>query len=233
MNKSESNKLSMFEAVIAVLKENAQKISSFTMLNSLSAEFQSEIEEIMNKDAELKTVFAGKTNAKDDAKENLVEMLVPLANALYVFAKRNGNAEMRFVANVNKTLLLKMRENDLTIKANTIKDYLNSNKSSLGDFLITDEKITTLTTKISEFQKSTDQRDSGFANRVAARESLDKLFDKADDLLNDEMDGLMEVFKTNESDFYNAYQTARVIKDLGYRKEKKTDNTNPTPPPTT
>ena len=233
MNKSESNKLSMFEAVIAVLKENAQKISSFTMLNSLSAEFQSEIEEIMNKDAELKTVFAGKTNAKDDAKENLVEMLVPLANALYVFAKRNGNAEMRFVANVNKTLLLKMRENDLTIKANTIKDYLNSNKSSLGDFLITDEKITTLTTKISEFQKSTDQRDSGFANRVAARESLDKLFDKADDLLNDEMDGLMEVFKTNESDFYNAYQTARVIKDLGYRKEKKTDNTIPTPPPTT
>ncbi|MCL4547031.1 MAG: hypothetical protein M1495_00495 [Bacteroidetes bacterium] len=223
----------MFDAVTAVFKENSQIVSTFAMLNTLCTEFQSYVEDIRKRDGEIKTLFAGKTNAKDEAKDELIEKLVPLANSLYVYAKRNGNEEIKSVAYVNKTILLKLRENDLLIKANNIRDYLIANKSSLGDYLVTDEKIAGLTSLISEFQKSADERDSSFANRVSARESLDRLFDKAGDLLNNELDGLMETFKSENSDFYNAYQSARVIKDLGLRKGTKTSDANPTPTPAT
>ena len=230
MTKSESNKLSMYDAVTAVFKENEQIVLSFAMLNTLCTEFQVAVEEIRKRDGEIKTVFAGKTSAKDEAKDELIEKLVPLANSLYVYAKRNGNEEIKAVVYVNKTLLMKLRENDLLIKANSIRDYLIANKNSLGDYLVTDEKIAGLTSLISEFQKCAGERDSSFASRVAARESLDRLFDKADDLLNNELDSLMETFKSENSDFYNAYQSARVIKDLGLRKGTKTNEANATPP---
>lgn len=125
------------------------------------------------------------------------------------------------MSNVTKTVLVKLRENDLVIKALAIKDALTANAALLADYLITPEKITNLANSITDFQNAADTKDTGFVNRVAAREKLDKLFDEADDLLLDQMDGMMEVFKNTDTDFYNAYFSARVIKDLGTRKVVK------------
>jgi len=55
------------------------------------------------------------------------------------------------------------------------------------------------------------------------------LFDKTDDLLNDEVDAIVEVVKETQPDFYNQYFGARVIKDLG---GKHGGNDTPTEPPT-
>lgn len=229
MTKTQSNKLSMFDAVAAVLKENAAKLSGTPILETLKTEFLAKVENIRATDQLVKSASAGKTSAKDEAKEDLIEILLPLANSFYVFAKRNKNEELKALSNVTKSVLNKLRENDLVIKAATIKDALTANKAVLADFMITEAKITELANMITSFQTATETKDSGFANRVAARESLDTLFDETDDLLTDEIDGLMEVFKGSNVDFYNTYFSARVTKDLGYRKEVKETPTPVTP----
>lgn len=218
MTKSESNKLSMLEATNAVLSQNSSKFASHSVLTSLSAELASLIANIKTKDAELQQVFAGKTRAKDDAKEDLLDLLLPAAKTLYVYGKRNGNEELKSVCGINRSELIRMRENDLVIKANIINDLLNANKASLTGFAVTDETIANLSGKITLFQNSGSEQDAGLANRVAARGALEKLFDDADELLNDEIDGLMSAYANTDKDFYNAYKSARVIKDLSYRK---------------
>ncbi len=61
--------------------------------------------------------------------------------------------------------------------------------------------------------------------------ALTELFAKADELLKDEADGIVEVVKETQADFYNQYFSARVIKDLG-GSHTKPDDEDKTPPPT-
>jgi hypothetical protein len=46
---------------------------------------------------------------------------------------------------------------------------------------------------------------------------MSELFDAADDLLNEELDKFMEIIKRSESEFYDKYFAARIIKDTGIR----------------
>jgi len=39
------------------------------------------------------------------------------------------------------------------------------------------------------------------------------LFDEANRMLREEIDLLMEMFRTSDAEFYNEYQAARVIRD--------------------
>lgn len=226
MNRSQSNKLSMFDSVIAVLRLFAEKIALLPILATLRDEFFSKVALIKLTDQEIKTVSAGKTNAKDEAKEDMIDLLYPMASSLYVYAKRSSNEQLKALTNLPKSSLFLMRENDLAIRANLIKDAVVANKTELADYLVTNEKIIALTDAVAAFENAAETKDSGFASRTAAREALLKLFDEVDDLLLDEIDGIMETFKTTEPDFYNAYFSARVIKDLGTRKVVKE---NPAP----
>jgi hypothetical protein len=62
---------------------------------------------------------------------------------------------------------------------------------------------------------------SGKADRSSARTALTDYFDEVDVLLVNVIDKLMENFKSSEPQFYNAYQAARVVYDLGGSNVKK------------
>ena len=51
-----------------------------------------------------------------------------------------------------------------------------------------------------------------------------QLFEEADRVLSEELDPMMEIYSTDERDFYNAYNNARVIIDLGYSHSKKEED---------
>ena len=75
------------------------------------------------------------------------------------------------------------------------------------------------------------KKNTGFTDHVAIRKTLSELFDKADDLLREESDAIVEVLKETKLSFYNQYFAARVIKDLGGSHTKPEDE-DKTPPPT-
>lgn len=229
MTKSQSNKFSMLEAVAALLKAGLGKLGVLPIMVTLYNELLALIAQIKATDQEFKTLHAGKTNAKDDAKEELIDVLLMLANALFVFGQRSRNEELTALSRVSKTSLNRMRENDLAIKAATIKDALTANLSLLDQYMVTADKITLLGESLSAFQSAADTKDTGFANRVAAREKLENLFEEAENLLTGQIDGMMEHFKNSDPDFYNAYFAARVIKNLGNRKEVKEPETPANP----
>ena len=219
----------MYKAVDALLDANVSKFSGHIMLNTLKTELDTYIENLNAKETELQTVFSGKTSSKDTAKEEMIESLIPLARNLFVYAKRNKREDLMSIADVKKGMLVRMKENELEIRAKQIKDFLVENKTALADFSVTEEEITGLGGKINTFAGANNEQDTGFAERVSANAELEIIFDKIDELLKEEIDSVMESFREKDSGFYNAYQTARVIKDLGYHKEKKVDNSAPAP----
>ena len=49
---------------------------------------------------------------------------------------------------------------------------------------------------------------------------LSELFVQADEVLKEEIDPMMQVFRMSDAEFYNEYRAARVIRDLGVRHTK-------------
>lgn len=228
MNQSQSNKLSMLDAVAAVFTEFASKFTGYVALIAVKTELVELIVSIKQKDVDVKQAFAGKTSAKDLAKESLISALLPFTKKLFVFAKKTNNQEMKTLCHLNKSDFIRMRENDLETKANMIYKYLNDNKTSLADYMITDQNITDLQAKINTFKFTEDAKDTGFSSKVGGGKSLNELFDRSDELLGEDGDSLMEHYAETEKEFYDAYHSARVIKDLSYHQEKPptTNNTD-------
>jgi hypothetical protein len=218
MTKAQSNKLSMFEAVAAVLNNSGQILSGFPIIVTIKTELIALIEKIKNADKTIETASSGKTDAKEEARKKLSALLLTLANSLYVYAKRKSLLDLQAICYVTKSGLKKMKENEFVTEAGTIIDKLNEQKANLADYSVTDEKITELANAYSLFQQSADTKDTGEAKRIAAHEAVEDLFEDTMDLLEDELDGLMENIKTTNAEFCNEYYAARIIKGLGGQK---------------
>ena len=52
------------------------------------------------------------------------------------------------------------------------------------------------------------------AEKTASRQDLSAAFNRADETLKQMIDPMMEMFRSTDRELYNAYQSARVIKDL-------------------
>lgn len=221
MNKSGSNKLSMYKAVEALLNVNTVKFSGLTVMNTIKTELSQLIAKLLLKEQDLNTVFTGKTLTKDIFKDELIRSLTPVARSLFVFAKRGKQWDVMNIADVKRGMLLRMRENELEIRSKQIMELARGNKQALEEFNLTEADLIILESNINSFTLARNEKETGYAERVAANTELDSLFNKIDQLLKEDLDGVMESFKEKDPTFYNEYRTARVIRDLGYKTDKE------------
>ena len=214
MTKSEENINSMFKAVSSLLAANQAKIDTLPALANSVSNFNQKLGDIQNKDAEYTHLTSGKTNMKNSAEEDMIEALLPIASAVNVYAKINGKADLKENSKVTVSDLRRLRDSELLIKAQYLHDIAQTNIADLANFGVAEANLTNLQSLIDTYKSSIEVKDTSFAEKSAARESLSKLFDDANEILKEEIDMLMELFRTSDSDFYNSYKSARVIRDL-------------------
>ena len=101
--------------------------------------------------------------------------------------------------------------------------------AKLGDYGITQAKLTALKKKIDAFEASLAKPRQQIATGSAATQSLQSQFADADTILNKRLDKLVYQFKDSAPDFFNEYQTARSIVDI--RGGRKTNKVSPAPVP--
>lgn len=227
MTKSEENKLSMLEAVYALLQGNTDKTATIPAFAEGETGLQTLIQKIKDTNSQFKNLAAGKTATKHAAEDSLVEAVLEVSNSLFVIARRNKDEELKVKAGINISDLRGMRDTELAGKCQDIATSAADMADELVNYGITADKLTELNNKIAAYQTALGAQESGLAERTAARQALSDLFKQTDELLKEELDSLMELFRNSETDFYNQYQAARVIRDLGIRHGTNTDPAQP------
>lgn len=215
MTKAEENKFSAYRAVNSVFSENEALVTTIPALRVAETNFRGLVSEIALRDTEFRTSTSGKSKAKNLIEDELIDMVVPLANSVNAYASRNMIEDLKEKSKTTKSKLKEMRDTDLIGKAKLIHGLLDINIAALADFGITNTKVTNLMSKIVEYEAALGTKDTSFATKSATRMTLSELFDKADLVLKTEIDALMENFKADNKMFYDQYWSARVIKDLG------------------
>ncbi|MFA6597365.1 MAG: hypothetical protein WCS69_06560 [Ignavibacteriaceae bacterium] len=231
MNQHEENKFNMYNAVEAVFKSNASVVAELPALGEVHTDLQGLVVEIEAKNGELLKATDGKTSVKSKAINELISAILPVANAVTAYATRNKLLELKALADVTETRLKRLSHAELPIRAKNIKVGAQGVLEALAKYGMTQAKLDLVDEKLAAMKTAAANKDVGFTDRSAVREALYGLFDKADDLLNDEADRIVGVLKESKPDFYNQYFAARVIKDLGGSRGGGENPEEPTPPP--
>jgi len=214
MNDRLENKLTMYRAVETLMDNNAAKTGPITALATAITNFKNLIGEIDTAEMEKQTATTGKTANKGEAEAVLIAEAVTIAAALKALGSVLNDKELLEAGSETKSSLYGTRDTDLITKTQVIHDFANTNAVALADYGITPAMITSLQTRIDDFNSALGTREESMALRVAAGAEVESFFKDADNILGNQMDTIMEVFRESDTQFYNEYKNARVIRDL-------------------
>jgi hypothetical protein len=204
----------MYEEVVPILESNSDVYADMPVLADAVNELKTLIEQIKNRDLNFIEQTKGETKQKLELEEQLVEKVVEIANGLFIHAKLSGDISLQVKSKVTKSELANASDELLVNKSKLILESAELNKTELANYRITEEVITAATTVLADFTTSIADRATDRANSIASRTELFDLFEKTDDLINEKLDPMVEMYSNDNTNFVNAYKAARVIKDL-------------------
>jgi hypothetical protein len=217
MTTSQENKLRMYNTVVACLLEHDDAVSGIPAFATLSRDFAALVDRIRSARVEIATATAGKTALKYDARDLLIEEMLPVANALACYAHGTGKQDLKSENTMTETSLRQMRENALIDVAGIVLRRAGDHAAAIEPYGVTAERIASVTKALATFVAAMNGRETGTAARVGARESIVQLYDEADDMLGESIDRMMELFRASHPTFYEKYFVARYIRLLGIR----------------
>jgi hypothetical protein len=215
----------MYRAVAKVLVENASEYSTLAALATQAANLHSSIDLIgqlvraQTKDA------TGVTLDKAMLQNQMVDMAMRVAGAVKAYASDTNNNALRQQADINKSEFVRARDDERDDLAQRMYDLANDNISALAPFGVTAATLSALSTRINAYVESIGSPRSERVKKATATEMLDAEFARADMIIEDRIDGLMEQFKDSGTPFYSNYKNARRIGDTGSQSQE-----SPTPP---
>jgi hypothetical protein len=221
MNKYQSNKYSMYRSVNEVLTSYKSYFAKIKRLSEAAVKFGNYFTEIEKTSAINETISKGYAGNKTIAGNELADSLIKVAGVLYIAASDMKNDNLKSLAAINMSELRKMRINHFVIRA---KEIFKQSKENISLLLNIHENIEAeireLEKKINNYENILKTKEKKSAEKISSTNMLKEEFKNSDYILNNELDKLIELVKTENTDFYNQYKAARSIKDLGIKKKK-------------
>jgi hypothetical protein len=229
MNSNEANKYSMYTGTAKLLGNNATKTAAIPAFGESYEKFAGLVEQIRDKDKDMLGKTPGRVAAKEEMGDAMVTATVIIGAGLAALAKKKGNTQLKEAIHIHEGRLRSARRSEQINRAKLTYDLAKANEQDLVAFAITSSMLADLKSRIAAFEEALKDVSTSVAERSGARSMLSDLFIQADEVLKDEMDQMMQVFRTTDPEFYNEYRSARVIKDLGVRHNKAGQSAAPAP----
>ena len=222
MNSTQTNKLSMYLAVQAVLEAHQDAWQSLAGFAAGASELDENISSI-GALAQTQSQKNGASADKAQTFDELVAAAFEVAAATKAFATATADKELAAKVDYSRSEVGSGRDSLVLARCRSIYAEANAVVSSLADYGVTPAKLTAFKKKTDAFQSAQVKPRQGRATSSAATKALPELFALTDELLNDRLDGLAIQFRDSQPAFYGEYTTARVIVDLpGGRANKQT-----------
>ncbi len=171
------------------------------------------------------TARTGYAAQKQAAKKVLLEAAWGVCCGLQSLASKTEDSQLAAQVEFSASTLGRGRENDFVNRCQSLLTLGNGHAAALAAKAnVKAAELTALGEAITEFGAVQSKPRTGRAAQAAATQELEELFDDLDKILNNQLDPLIEKFRTTNAAFYNEYQTARAIVDSAASHEGKPEN---------
>ncbi len=219
MNNRQEDKLSMFISVDDVWESNKDIWVNTPASVRAFDKFKKIISEIVTQQEIQKGKTTGVTENKQKEEDRLIRITLEFASVVHSYASLIGDNELKQNVNYSPTDLKSARDTDLRAICQSVHRIAESVLSGLADYGKTQEDLDKLQTAIDDFSEMLSKPRAAIGTRTTATSRLQELFKEGDELLRDHLDMIMVSYKTSYPTFYNMYQSARTIVDMGKRSK--------------
>lgn len=221
MEKKTANSVRMFKSVDLVFEQNQPKWATSPILAKSIPEFRGIIRQIDDSAVKADKNILAAAITKNETKDDLAEMIFLGCSGLISIANYEKNSALAQPVKHTEAGLARMKDDELITTGKTVLSLAKANAKKLEEYGFTAEDIARLETLIEQFVKVEASPRSEESTRVAAKVSMNELISNAKEMLADHIDHQMELIRRREPEFYNAYQSARKVINIGIRHEKK------------
>ena len=214
MTDKQENKLSMAKAVQLVLQNNSTIVSTIVAFATAATDLDNAIDTIDGIVQLQVKQITGKAIDKGSAEQTAIAAALELVGPTKSYARFINDNTLYETVDYSKTSLQRLRDTELVNTLTLIRDTVQGVLANLADYGVTAAMTTALTQAIGTYSALVAAPRAAINIKSAATEALVTEFKKLDPLF-DRLDGLAEIKKNTEADFYNTYKSARIIVDTG------------------
>lgn len=204
----------MVEATLSFLDENAAKWQSIAKIGEVKNKL-GEVNLAIDGAAEeqqMAQVHVGKI--KTDLKRVICEKADIMNDIAEVYALMNGDEKLAQTMADSASDLFKLKNSDMLRRVKQIIDVVVDKQEELiAEYGLTAEQVTGLQADYDRFLELNGQPREYQIKSGVATLTLEELFAEANNLLANQLDNLMKIFKRRDPTFYNGYLKARMVVD--------------------
>lgn len=214
MNKAQTNRKEMYDAVDLFLDGNASTWSSIPKFVEFKTRFtglRTLIETVAGEQQDAQT-FLGKN--KTQLKQTVAVKADVLNDALEAMALLNGDDKLAARMSDSYSGIYRLRNLDFITKVREIIQAADDNSGELTtNYGVTIEQIDDLKADADRFAEMNGMPRAYRVASVQATLELESLFTEINEVLTTGLDKIMAIFRRRDPNFYNGYQAARVVVD--------------------
>jgi hypothetical protein len=213
MNSRKINKVTMTKAVQLILTSlgNEPQTPAFVRTVSDFNNSLSSIEGLMQAQAKKVT---GTTMDKDAAEDAAIDAALSIIGPIRSYAVATGNNSLNEALPYTQSGLKRTRDEMLLNTLILIRDMAQLELPNLEDYGIDAASVNALSVTIAVYSPLVAAPRAAISVKVAITEALEVAFEDLELVLM-RLDGLVEAKRMTNPDFYNSYNSARVVVDAG------------------
>ena len=215
MTDKQENKRSMYLTVEKVCNDNNNIWNTMPAFVETFTDFQTILADIDAQARIQEGKTTGITQNKQKEEDEMIQATIEIAAAVYAYAARIGDNELKAKVNYTPSRLHRSRDTILKDICQKIHDAANEVIAELADYGKTPADLNQQQQEIDDYAAILADPRAAIGTRATATSTLVTLFRQGDDHLKNRLDKLMVAYQNSEPQFYNKYQSARTIVDLG------------------
>lgn len=221
MNARNSNRVSMFRAIIAYCLSNPAITATIAAFAMVFTAMQNQLSFISQNDRILLNGTKGVTSDTRRDRSIMTVLGRRIANAVLAFANEAGNETLAQSVNYTLSQLNRLKKEHIIDVCRIILDAATTNLANINAYGITAIELSDFQTSINNYATTMQAPRSASADRKQAKSKLDsQIKDFEENLLKKKLDPMVRTLETTYPDFASGYFTRRAIVDNGKNHTK-------------
>lgn len=215
MKKTTGNKLNMYGSVLSVFNDHQSIWQTIPAFVNAKTSFETKLNQLRVRVSEQLDAVTGVSMEKKLRTEDLRSRMLLVHHALYLLGRATENTILRERNEVTKTALSKFTLNEFAAHCAVLVTDLETYATQLAEFGISQQAIDELIPMLQGIDDLNNSTRKAIIKRKGITQSIRDLEQELDELLREEFDRMILVFKQSHANFYRDYESARITIDYG------------------
>ncbi|MGD8781005.1 MAG: hypothetical protein PVH88_18825 [Ignavibacteria bacterium] len=225
MTNAQENYYLMLKSVSSFLAANSDVTSTMPVFDSIIQKLDGKINEIKDLDAERENMTSGIATDKKKERDELEKMLFKVSSITSLYGRLNNKQNLVEAYDLSSNDIYSFRDIQLLQVSQALINDVSPELDNMADYGMTQEILDSLINEREDFDKVVNTSDKKRAERKTATKSLKTLFREAREILENELDKVVDIFRDSEATFFDGYYNSRNIIDRGIRHKAQSDAT--------